>query len=139
MENNKLLLFKQEFPIRFQDMDGLRHVNNSVYYIYMQETRIDWLQQNGISITETHEAPVVIETSCKYLRQITYPATICIETYFDKLDGKKAHISHIIRDSVSGKVYAEGTAVSVWVDFKIGRSIELPEKFQQMLHTMFKE
>ena len=30
-------------PIRWGDMDAMGHVNNTVYFRYMEQTRIEWL------------------------------------------------------------------------------------------------
>ena len=30
-------------PIRWGDMDALGHVNNTVYFRYMEQARIEWL------------------------------------------------------------------------------------------------
>jgi len=32
----------ERIPIRWGDMDAMGHVNNTVYFRYMEQTRINW-------------------------------------------------------------------------------------------------
>ena len=34
-------------PIRWGDMDAMGHVNNTVYFRYLESTRIDWFDKIG--------------------------------------------------------------------------------------------
>ncbi len=36
-------------PIRWGDMDAFGHVNNTVYFRYMEQVRISWFEQVGIA------------------------------------------------------------------------------------------
>ena len=36
----RILVFRREIPIRWGDMDAMGHVNNTVYFRYLEETRI---------------------------------------------------------------------------------------------------
>ena len=39
----KKLVFETRFPVRWGDMDVMGHVNNTMYFRYMESARIDWL------------------------------------------------------------------------------------------------
>lgn len=34
-------------PIRWGDMDAMGHVNNTVYFQYLEQARIEWLRRLG--------------------------------------------------------------------------------------------
>ena len=36
-------------PIRWGDMDAFGHVNNTVYFRYMEQVRISWFEQIGLA------------------------------------------------------------------------------------------
>ena len=39
----RLLVHTSRQPIRWGDMDALGHVNNTVYFRYMEQARIEWI------------------------------------------------------------------------------------------------
>lgn len=43
----KKLVFETRFPVRWGDMDAMGHVNNTVYFRYLETARIDWMVSVG--------------------------------------------------------------------------------------------
>ena len=43
MTGPRLLVHTSVQPIRWGDMDALGHVNNTVYFRYLEQTRIEWV------------------------------------------------------------------------------------------------
>ena len=46
----KKLVFEMRFPVRWGDMDAMGHVNNTVYFRYLETARIEWM----VSVSYTH-------------------------------------------------------------------------------------
>ena len=65
-------------PIRWGDMDAQGHVNNTVYFRYMEQARIEWLlrvaEQIGAGSTP---GSVIVNASCTFIEPIEYPGTVC--------------------------------------------------------------
>jgi acyl-CoA thioesterase FadM len=45
MEHKKKLIHVTKMPIRWGDMDAYGHVNNTVYFRYMEQARVEWLEE----------------------------------------------------------------------------------------------
>ncbi len=45
--DQKKLVFEMTIPIRWGDMDAMGHINNAVYFRYMETARIDWFRGIG--------------------------------------------------------------------------------------------
>ena len=43
-EKKKLVM---EMPIRWGDMDAMGHVNNTLYFRYLETVRIEWMRSVG--------------------------------------------------------------------------------------------
>ena len=43
----KKLLYEMRFPVRWGDMDAMGHVNNTVYFRYLENARIAWMEAIG--------------------------------------------------------------------------------------------
>jgi acyl-CoA thioester hydrolase len=77
MEHHRKLIFSNRMPIRWGDQDAMGHVNNTVYFRYMEQARIEWLESFGYGTALTlTEGPVIVNASCTFLIPFTYPGTI---------------------------------------------------------------
>lgn len=136
MSKNKTLLFSNTHDIRWQDMDSFNHVNHTLYLVYMQECRINWLRHHGIDMSSGNSVPIIAEINCKYRRPITYPAQITTELYFTQRIGKRIFFEQIVRNSNDSSIlYASADIVVVWINVASGRSIIPPPEYDFVLTT----
>ena len=47
LPERKKLVHQMVIPIRWGDMDAMGHVNNTVYFRYLETVRIDWFRSIG--------------------------------------------------------------------------------------------
>ena len=53
-------------PIRWGDMDAFGHVNNTVYFRYMEQVRISWFEQLGLAGSNADgQGPVIVNADRK--------------------------------------------------------------------------
>ena len=136
---NKKLVHTTRLAIRWGDMDALGHVNNAVYFRYLEQARVEWLQTSGFALNPTM-GPVIVNAHCNFLRQLKYPGEIEIRTYLG-LPGRSSFetLYEICRVDEPEQLCAEGGAKVVWVDFTQGKSTPLPEELRQLLVDAAKE
>ena len=137
--SSKQLVHTMTMPIRWGDMDAMGHVNNTVYFRYIETARIAWLEQVGALPDPTSEGPVIVNAHCSFLKQLTYPGEIEVTTYVGPPGRSSIEVSHDIRlvgaDGEPGALHAEGGAKLVWVDFKAEKSRPLPDWLRASLPT----
>lgn len=63
-------------PIHWGEMDAFNHLNNVVFYRYAETARIAYLF--ALKMFDGDMVTVLAESSCKYLRPVTYPDTLLI-------------------------------------------------------------
>jgi len=128
------LVHTETIPIRWGDMDAMGHVNNTVYFRYMEQARISWFDALGVRPNPRGEGPVIINASCTFMRQLVYPGEVEVRTNAGKVGNSSFATWLEMRPSYDPEtVYAEGAAKVVWVDFDKGKSIALPEKIRQIV------
>ena len=69
-------------PIRWGDMDMLGHVNNTVFFRYCEQARIEWtygLHPEGEAYAGT--GPVIVNASCTFLLPLVYPGEVEVRMY----------------------------------------------------------
>ena len=75
------LVHTARFQVRWADMDALGHVNNAVYFTYVEQARIESL---GHLMDTWHSAgtgPVLVHAAMTYKRPIKHPATALVRVY----------------------------------------------------------
>lgn len=136
MENNKgepqhKLIHSTQMAIRWGDMDAYGHVNNTIYFRYMEQARCEWLEEQGYKVAPEGHAPVIINAACTFLVPLTYPGTIEVRTYAGKLGRSSLETRYEIRVVGEDTLYAEGAAKIVWMDTANGKSVPIPEALRE--------
>lgn len=129
--NDQKIIHEKVFSIAWGDMDALGHVNNARYFDYFQEARIEWLQSIQLDLKQP-QGPVVIQVGCTYLKPVIYPAIVTIKSSIHNIGRSSAVIHHDLYQN--DILMAQGMSKIVWVDYKLNKSVPLPEVFQH-LHT----
>lgn len=130
---HRILVRTSRQPIRWGDMDALGHVNNTVYFRFMEQARIEWvysLEAGGGCRAGT--GPVIVNASCTFLVPLVYPGEVTVRMYLGE-PGRSSVATHYELDE-GGKRAAEGAAKMVWIDLASGRSVTLPDFVRAAAH-----
>ena len=130
----KKLAFEMVIPIRWGDMDAMGHVNNTLYFRYLESLRIEWFQSLGSVIDKSEQGPIIINAFCSFLRQLEYPGELLARHYVGAV-GRSTIDTYatLERTDAPGAIYASGGATVVWTDFKLQKSIPLPQAVRALL------
>jgi acyl-CoA thioester hydrolase len=135
--SDKKLIHTMRMDVRWGDMDAMGHVNNTVYFRYIETARIAWLEQIGALPDPAGTGPVLINARCSFLKQLKYPARIEVTSFAAAPGRSSFEVSHEIRivdaDGQPGALHAEGAAKIVWVDFEVEKSVPLPDEIRALL------
>lgn len=123
-------------PIRWGDMDAYGHVNNTVYFRFMEQARVEWIEQLGVKVGPEGVAPVIINASCTFLVPMNYPGEVEVKTFIGPL-GRSSTPTYVeMRLVGSDTLYAEGAAKVVWMDNATGKSAAIPEFVREALEGL---
>lgn len=131
---HKKLVHTATLPIRWGDMDAMGHVNNTVYFRYLEVARLEWFQRVGCMLNPRGQGPVIVNAFCNFHKQLEYPGDIVVKLFASN-PGRSSFDSWatIERGDTAGVVYASGGAKTVWVDFPQQKSVPLPDWFRTLL------
>jgi len=134
---DRTLVHATRMTIRWGDMDAAGHVNNTVYFRYMEQARIDWMTAIGCAVDGSGgggEGPVIVNAHCSFLRQLKYPGEIEVLTYVGAPGRSSFQTMHVIRrlDAPEQPV-AEGGAKVVWVNYAQEKSVPLAPQIRAHL------
>ncbi len=124
----KTLLLELKREIAWGDMDALGHVNNTVYFRYMEDARVRWLTSMGNPLDAQGEGAVIANTFCNFYKELVFPGELHICLYAGAPGRSSVDtFATIGRTDDPGVIYAAGGATLVWVDMAQGRSVPLPQ------------
>lgn len=135
MEHQRKLVHTTTMPIRWGDMDAYGHVNNTVYFRYMEQARVEWLEEQQLVVRPGGDGPVIINAACTFLIPMTYPGTVEVRTYIGAIGRSSAQTHVEMRIVGDERVYAEGAAKVVWMDTRTGKSVPLPDSLRAALEA----
>lgn len=134
--NNKRyeLVFTLPMDIRWGEMDALGHVNNVLYFRYLEDSRLTWLAKQGAQPESNAEGFVLAHVECHFRRAIVYPERIEVLTYVGELGRSSVPMYQEIRSAHDRDVvYAYGESRVVWVDFAAGQPKPVPDALRARL------
>ena len=131
---HRLEVFRMVIPIRWGDMDAMGHVNNTVYFRYLETVRIEWMRSVGCEPDPRGEGPVIVNAFCNFHRQLEYPGDVlAVLSVSDPGRSSFESWCTLSRTDDPDTVYASGGATTVWVDFPAQKSAPLPARMRQHL------
>ena len=134
MSEARRLAHIERIPIRWGDMDAMGHVNNTVYFRFMEQARISWFRALVPERDAWKTVGIVIaNASCNYKRAITYPGTVEVKLFVGKLGGSSVPTHYELRVDADPEPYADGAALVVFVDMKQQKSTRIPESIRERL------
>ena len=115
LAGTKKLVYTERIPVRWGDMDAMGHVNNTVYFRYMEQARIGWFESlvprgeawNGMSI-------VIVNASCNFRKPINYPGTVEVKVFCATPGGSSVQTFYELK--VEEELYADGAATIVFLN-----------------------
>jgi acyl-CoA thioester hydrolase len=114
-------------------MDAYGHVNNTIYFRFMEQNRVEYLEQQGYKVMPEGTAPVIINASCTFLIPLTYPGVVDIKMYCGQPGRSSIPTHYEMRLQGDDTLYATGESKIVWMDVASGKSVAIPDELRAQL------
>lgn len=130
----KKLVYEMTVPIRWGDMDAMGHVNNTLYFRYLEIIRVEWLNQYNAAPSPEGQGPVIVNAFCNFYKQLEYPGDVLLKMYVsDPARTTFETWTTMELASNPGVIYAAGGATTIWVDFPKQKAVELPQWMRELV------
>jgi acyl-CoA thioester hydrolase len=115
-------------------MDAMGHVNNTLYFRYMEVIRIEWMHSAGGAPNPAGDGLVIVNAFCNFIKQLEYPGEVLARLYVAN-PGLSSFDSYttLERADQPGTLYATGGATIVWMNFPQQKSVPLPAALRALL------
>lgn len=124
---NQYPIIHEQF-VAWGDMDAFGHVNNTVYYRYIESSRLKYF--DALDIFNEDIYTVVASNQCQYLKPVVYPDTLKVGARVEELRNSAMRMSYVLWSETQETVVALGEAVIVCVDKINMQKKSIPENIR---------
>jgi acyl-CoA thioester hydrolase len=126
------LVHVERISIRWGDMDAMGHVNNTVYFRYMEQARIGWFDAL-VPEAEAWKATglVIANASCNFKRAINYPGTVEVQVFAGPPGASSVPTYYEL--VIGGELHADGAATVVFIDMQRQKPVRIPQTIRERL------
>jgi acyl-CoA thioester hydrolase len=126
-----------EHRVQYYETDQMGIVHHSNYIRWMEEARVDLMQQLGIGMVEIEALGIVIpvlSVSCEYRSMTRFYDTVIINVKASSYNGIKLFLSYEIKDTTTGDVRATGSSSHCFLK-KDGGHVSLKKNYPDIHHV----
>lgn len=124
--------YQHTIDVIFRDLDGMRHVNNSVYLTYLESSRIRFLH-DVFGIERVEDVPLILgDAYLRYQSPATYPERLVVGLGVSRFGTKSFDMVYQI-DAADERVVLTGKTTLVMFDYERGESVGISADFKQTI------
>lgn len=126
-----------QFPIVYEqkvawgDMDAFGHVNNVMYYRYIESARIEYFDR--LNVFDQDVLTVVASSQCKYLKPVFYPDVLHIGAQVEEMRNSAIRMHYVLFSQQQQQIVADGEAVIVFVDKVAMKKALIPQQLRKII------
>jgi len=120
--------------VHYYETDKMGVTHHSNYIRWMEEARVDFLDQIGYGYAKMEEAGIispVIGVECEYKRTTTFDNEICIRPEIESFNGVKLVIRYTMTNVATGELVCQGKSKHCFLN-KDGKPLSLRKEFPEV-------
>lgn len=118
--------------MRFRDCDAMGHVNNAVYFTYMEQARFAYAQH--VLAGDAASLPIILaRAECDFKAQATYGDVLDVFVRLTRIGRASFTLEYDVVDVAGGASVATGRSVQVAYDYAAQRSMAIPDRARRRL------
>jgi acyl-CoA thioester hydrolase len=125
-------------PVQWGDQDAFNHVNNVVYYRWMESARIEYFKQVGLGVGISPQGigPILASLKCDFRRQLAYPDTVLISSSIASIGRTSLKMGHLVYSTAQQTIAAEGDSVIVMFDYRTQKPLVVSDEVRSAIEAL---
>jgi acyl-CoA thioester hydrolase len=121
--------------VAWGEMDANYHVNNVIYFRYMEHARLKYFAEMGFSKEQRDSGigPILAWTDCRFRRPLEYPDNVTIGTRISELKDDRFMMDTVIVSHKLKEIAAHGQQKLVIYDYHNHVKARLPDHVRQRI------
>ncbi|MHA2100229.1 MAG: acyl-CoA thioesterase, partial [Candidatus Kariarchaeaceae archaeon] len=129
--------FETSFTPRFRDSDGMGHVNNSIFSVYIETARFEWmksLKEKGIPDWMSF---ILARVEIDFLAPILLSDKITVAMWVSKIGTKSWDFQYQIMNQAKSQLFAKIRSIQVGYDYEQNHSKVISETVLEQLNLLY--
>ena len=122
--------------VRFNDVDGLGHVNNAIYLTFLEHARMKFFTEEAGSTSEKDFPFILAHAALDYKKPIKMGAELEVLMWTSRVGGKSWDFDYEVRDRRTKELYATGKTVQVAYDYQLEKSDVLEGDLKELVKAL---
>ena len=137
---NRYNIFSTNIDVRFRDLDAMGHVNNSVFFTYFEEGRIDFSHKVFNISDPSGFSFIMAHIRCDFLLPVKLGHRLTLQMWVNSIGKKSFGYGYkLVERSDESVIFALGESIQVCYDYTENKSIPVPDEMKAKLSTYLKE
>jgi acyl-CoA thioester hydrolase len=128
-----LTAFQTEIKVIFRDLDPLEHVNNAVYFTYMEVARTEYYMQLTGARSLGEVRFIIARACCDYRAPARFGDRLLVAIWPSEVGNSSFKFQYRITQKSNETVVAEAETVQVAFDYQKRKTIPIPETVKKLL------
>jgi acyl-CoA thioester hydrolase len=108
--------------VRFNDIDGMGHVNNALFLTYLEHCRMRFFTEEAGSKSERDFPFILAHAAIDYRAPLKIGHHPVVKMWTSRIGGKSWDFDYEIKDAKTSVVYATAKTVQVAYDYQLEKS-----------------
>jgi acyl-CoA thioester hydrolase len=118
--------------VRFRDIDAFGHVNNAVFFSYVEQARIRYLLDVLQPDVGFDRLPLILaRVELDYRSPLLFGEDVTVETRVDRIGRTSFAMSHRMTAGPDGRTVGDARTVLVTYDYAVARPMLVPDDWRQ--------
>lgn len=130
-----------EIPVAWGEMDALGHVNNAVYFRYLESARVEFIRRLGWKAPEQGSGHlgregvgfILQSVQCRFRRPVFYPDTLAVTCRLSEIGEDRFTLCHEVISRAQNEVVALGEGTIVTYDYAAKAKVLLPQALRDTI------
>lgn len=122
-----------EIKVPWRDIDAAGHVNNAVYFSYLETARIEAILRLVGGSRPQDVGFIVARAACDYQSPAFMGETLVVSTWPTRVGTTSFTLKYKVADKATGRAVADGETVQVMYDYAAKRKMPIPDGLRKML------
>lgn len=123
-----------EHHVKYYETDQMRIVHHSNYIRWMEEARMDMMEQMGFSYKQMEEMEIispVLSVQCEYKSMVHFSDTVVIEARVEYYNGIKLKVGYRMTDKETGELRTVASSEHCFLD-RSGKPLSLKRSYPEI-------
>lgn len=138
---------EKKIYVAWREMDAFGHVNNIVYFRYLEDARLAYFWELGFQDPDyyrnvpnifpgTKIGSILGSTSCEFKRPLSYPDILHVGARVSDMEGKRFFMDYRLVSREQEAVAAEGSATVVTYNYEKQVPVSIPDELRDRIENM---